>query len=273
MIAGASGPRAVRGDRDTVGRPLAWNGGRPSGIAFGMLPVRRATRLALTFAAAALLAGCDAATSIAARAGFGGSFEERCEKRLPATRIDVIGAPVVYDTDRSRSYRELTTMSGDAEPGRRALGLTTAQIGHTAFLETAGIEDTRSGRVCVRPAIRVELTMTPMTVYVGRELADDPCREAVILEHEMKHVAVYTQHLADVSDAVRDELVTTYGNTIYYFRDRAEAQQQAEAGLAQRLSARLADSARRVKELQAAVDSPEEYARVTGACGGMQAAE
>jgi hypothetical protein len=234
---------------------------------------RRAVHLALALTAAALLAGCDAASSIAARLGVGGSFEERCAKRLPATRIDVVGMPVVYDTDRSRSYRELTTMSGDAGPGLRALGLTTAQIGHAAFLETAGIEDTRTGRVCVRPTIRVELTMTPMTVYIGREMAGDPCRDAVILEHEMKHVAVYTQHLADVLDAVRDELATTYGNTVYYFRDRAEAKAETEKALTLHLSARLAESARHVKQLQTAVDSPDEYARVTGACGGMWAAD
>ncbi len=217
----------------------------------GVSRARPEARLALAFAAAALLAGCDAASSVAARAGFGGSFEERCERKLPATRIDVVATPAAYDTDRSRSYLELTRMSGDAGPGQLALGLTTAQIGHTARLETAGIEDTRTGRVCVRPAIRVELTMTPMTVYVGREMAGDPCREAAILEHEMKHVAVYARHLDDVSDAARKDLVLAYGNTVHYFRDRTEAQRQSEAELAERLGELLSRSAQRVKELQA----------------------
>ena len=70
-------------------------------------------------------------------------------------------------------------MSGETGSTVLALGLTTAEISHQASLETAGIEDTKSGRICLRPAIRVELAMTPMTVYVSREVTDDPCRAAI----------------------------------------------------------------------------------------------
>ncbi len=220
-------------------------------------------------AVVALCAGCDAVTTVGVRAGVV-SFETQCEQKLPKTTVDVVTTPIVYATNRDRSYTELTPMSGETGSTVLALGLTTAEISHQASLETAGIEDTKSGRICLRPAIRVELAMTPMTVYVSREVTDDPCRAATILEHEMKHVAVYRQRLGEIGDEVRTALVKTYDNRIFYFSTRAEGQRQMEQALTGRLSELLNDDARQIKERQRAVDSPEEYARVAAACGGIQ---
>jgi hypothetical protein len=232
--------------------------------------LRPAAVLAISaLALGALCAGCDAVTSVAGRAGLV-SFEARCEQKLPRTTIDVVAAPIVYATNRDRSYTELTQMSGETSPTLLALGLTTAEIRHHVALETAGIEDTRSGRICVRPAIGVELSMTPMTVYVAREVAGDPCRDAVILEHEMEHVAVYRQRLEEIGGEVRATLVKTYGNRVFYFSDRAEGQRQMQKALRDELEELLVDNARQIKERQRAVDSPEEYARVAASCGGIQ---
>jgi hypothetical protein len=231
---------------------------------------RRAAALVAAAVAGGLLAGCDAASSLAARAGIATSFEARCEKALPPTRIDVVTVPVAWNADRTRSVDELTRLSGDTGEINRALGLTTAQIGHQALIETAGLEDTRSGRTCVRPAIRVELAMTPMTVYVSREIAGDPCREAAIMEHEMKHVTVYTNFLSSVAAEVRDALRSEYRNKVFQFDRRADSRREMEQRVTGQLHDLLADNARRVDALQAAVDSPDEYARVAAACGGMR---
>ena len=225
----------------------------------------RATAAAV--ACTLLVAGCDKAKAVAARMGIAG-FEARCEAALPATRIDVVTAPVVYATDRTRSWRELTAMSGDATPTQRALGLTTAQVGHKVWVETTGIEDKRSGRVCVRPSIRVELAAAPMTVFVGREVAGDPCRDPLTVEHELKHVAVYEDELPRIADDVRAWLESSYANRILYYRSRAEAQRETEFALNAEISPMLADTAQRIKERQRTIDSPEEYARVSAACGG-----
>ncbi|MEO8675941.1 MAG: hypothetical protein ABI569_10195 [Casimicrobiaceae bacterium] len=230
--------------------------------------MRSAAAAAVVLAVIVLIAACDSAKTIAARAGIGG-FEARCETSLPPTRIEVVTVPVVYGTDKTRSWRELTAKSGDATPTLRALGLTTAEVGHQATIETSGVEDPRSGRVCVRPAIRVELSATPMTVYIGREIAGDPCKEAVALEHELKHVAVYKDELANIAKDVRASLDAAYGNRVLYYGSRAEAKRETQAALAAQLSPLLAGDARRIKERQRTVDSPEEYARVSAACGGM----
>jgi hypothetical protein len=224
--------------------------------------------VAVLLAAVASIAACDSVKTVAARAGIGG-FEARCEASLPPTRFEVVTTPVVYGTDKTRSWRALTAMSGDATPTLRALGLTTAEVGHQATIETSGVEDSRSGRVCVRPTIRVELSATPMTVYISEEIAGDPCREPVALEHELKHVAVYKDELAHIAADVRASLDAAYGNRVLYYGSRAEAKRETQAALAAELSPILADDARRIKARQRGIDSPEEYARVSAACGGM----
>jgi len=226
--------------------------------------------LALTalVCAAAVIGGCDSAKSAAARAGLSG-FEARCEASLPAARIEVVTIPVVYRTDRTLSWRELTSMSGDDTSELRAVGLTTAQIGHNASVESTGIENERDGRVCVRPSIGVELSATPMTVYIGREIAGDSCRDAAALEHELKHVAIYKDELARIAVDARKQLEGAYDNRILYYRSRAEAERGIHAALAAELKPMLEDSGRRIKERQQAIDTPAEYARVSAACGGM----
>lgn len=228
----------------------------------------RAWTPAAALACAVLGTGCDSVKSVAARSGIAG-FEARCEASLPATRIDVVTAPVVYATDRTRSWRELTAMGGEATPTQRAVGLTTAKLGDKVSLETAGIEDRTTGRVCVRPSVRVELSATPMTVYIGREIAGDACRAAAALEHEQRHVAVYREELAHIATDVRATLKAAYGNRVLYYRSRAEAKQETDAAISAEIAPLLDRIAGQIKARQREIDSPEEYARVSAACGGM----
>ena len=108
-----------------------------------------------------------------------------------------------------------------------------------------------------------------MTVYIGREIAGDPCRDAAALEHELKHVAVYKDELARIAVDARKQLEGAYDNRILYYRSRAEAERGIHAALAAELKPMLEDSGRRIKERQQAIDTPAEYAHVSAACGGM----
>jgi len=229
---------------------------------------RAAAIAALAAAAASTLSGCDKVNDLAARAGLV-SFESVCAKRLPPTRVEVTTAPISYDVDVTRSYRELTGMSPDAGSYDRALGLTLAKVGYQSSTEIQGMEQRRDGRACVRPTIRIVFSMTPMTVFVGSEYHGDACREAVIMEHERKHVAVYSQFIAQFAREMREAITRDFGNEIFFAPDRAHAQRDIEARLATHLEPAIRDSMQRIRERQKTVDSPEEYARVAAACGGM----
>jgi len=230
---------------------------------------RTVARPAAMLAAAALLCGCDQATTVAARAGIV-PFETVCERRLPPTRVEITTAPIAYDVDATKSYRELTDMSPDAGSYDRALGLTTTKVGYQSFTELQGIEEKPGGRACVRPVIRITLAMKPMMVYVASEYHGDACREAVILEHERKHVAVYSQFIAQLARELRESVTADFGNTIFYAPDRAQADAQIRDRLGVHIEPLIHDSMARIKERQRIVDSPEEYARVAAACGGMR---
>ena len=228
---------------------------------------RRAALIA-ALSAGALLGACDKATTVAARAGLV-PFERVCASQLPPTRVDITTAPVSYDIDTSRSYSELTALSPDAGAFDRALGLTLTQIGYESLTELQGIEQSRGGRVCVRPAIRITLAMKPMTVYVASEYHGDACREAVILEHERKHVALYSEFIRMLARELRSAVSADFGDTIFYATDRAQAEREIRERLGVYLEPMLREGMQRVKDRQRTVDSPEEYARVGAACGGM----
>jgi hypothetical protein len=214
------------------------------------------------------MGGCDKATTVAARAGLV-PFESICARQLPPTRVDITTAPVSYDIDTGHSYRELTALSPDAGALDRALGLTLTQIGYESVTDLQGIEQSRGGRVCVRPAIRITLAMKPMTVYVASEFHGDACREAIILEHERKHVALYFEFIGTLARELRSEVSADFGDTVFYATDRAQAEREIRDRLGAYLEPMLRDGMQRVKERQSTVDSPEEYARVGAACGGM----
>ncbi len=219
------------------------------------------------------LPGCDVVTGAAQRVGVVPTFEEHCAKSLPPTRVEVVATPAEYETDFTRSYAELTRMGVEADANERVIGLTRARIGHSATITVVGIEEPRSRRVCVRPEIRVELSLAPMTVFVGREFRGDDCRRAVIVEHELKHVAVYREMLEAMTGEARDEIARAYGNTVMLFASRDEAQREIEAALSGYLGPLLERSTREVRQRQATVDTPAEYARVAGACGGIELSE
>jgi len=218
--------------------------------------------------AVVLLGACDKAASVAARAGLV-SFESVCARQLPPTRVDITTEPVTYEIDTGRSYRELTALSPDAGALDRALGLTLTQIGYVSLTELQGIEQSRGGRVCVHPVIRITLALKPMTVYVASEYHGDACREAVILEHERKHVAVYSEFIGLLARELRAAVTADFGDTIFYATDRAQAERAIRDRLGVYLEPMLHDGMQRIKERQRSVDSPEEYARVAAACGGM----
>ena len=230
-------------------------------------------RVLLAGAACALAAGtsgCDVATGMAQRAGVLPTFEEHCAAALPPTRVEVRVASAAHAIDDSRPYAELARMGIDAGANERVIGLTRARIGHNASMTIAGIENPRSRRVCVRPEIRVEFSLQPMTVFVGREFGGDECRREAILEHEMKHVAVYRDYVVELARDVEQEITHAYGDTVLQFASREEAEREIQQALAGYLDPLLGRASREVQRRQEGVDTPAEYARVAAACGGIE---
>jgi hypothetical protein len=129
------------------------------------------------------------------------------------------------------------------------------------------LQDRVSGYECVAPVIQVTLFYAPIVVFIGREFAPGTCAYEQILAHEMRHLKTYLDHLPKVENVVRAALSRRFqGQPLY-----------APIGQAQRLLEREIDSGwmpymkremAAVEGLQAAIDSPQEYARLSKVCKG-----
>jgi len=219
-------------------------------------------------AIALLLCGCDAITTTFRKYNPLVSFETRCA-RLPASRIDIRQHAIDVAVDYELPYRELTRLGEDNPATHRTIGLTKTEFREEAAVEIQGLSDFSGGRACSRPQIRVDLTMAPMTVHVASELRDNPCARDAVLEHEMKHVAAFREHMEDSAVALNDELPGVFGQDLVFSRDQAVGERLVREKLQRFLREFTAANSRELKERQAAVDTPEEYARVNGACGGI----
>jgi hypothetical protein len=70
---------------------------------------------------------------------------------------------------------------------------------------------------------------------------------------------------------VRAALRAAYGNRVLYYKSRAEAKRSTDASVSAELGPLLDRIAGQIKARQREIDSPEEYASVSAACGGMLA--
>ncbi len=227
-------------------------------------------RGAVALGAALALTACDAASEPASRFNPFASFESRCAALEPA-RIEVVALPVSYTEDYTVSFRALSRMNENMGVRHRTVGLTQGRLAYESTLETKGLEDRRGGRICARPSIRVVFTATPMTIYVAREFADDACRRGAILAHEMKHVAVYRQYLAEIVAMARRELPALYGDQLVYATDAKESQEALRSRLRDFMQAFMQARYAEVKARQALVDTADEYASLERACGSLPA--
>ena len=194
------------------------------------------------------------------------SFETRCAK-LPPARYDVVAVPFAVREVDTADIRELTDRSGASFAQHRTYGLTTVAFGHETQTELRVLEERASGRTCATPHVTVRVSMQPVVVYVARELRGDTCRHAATRAHEMQHVAVYREELADTTRELRAELAAAVGTQVLDGRSAAELNRRYEARLRDYLSAFMRARHDALNARQAQLDTPEEYARVGAACG------
>lgn len=194
------------------------------------------------------------------------SFETRCAK-LPPTHFKVVAVPLTLERDDSQNIEALTAKSGSALATHRTMGLTTVVFGQSADINLNVVDDRRGSRACGTPQLRVELSMQPVTVFVASELATESCQHDVTLSHEMKHVEVFRQALDSAARDLERDLPEAIGAELRRAKNPGELQQRFVVSVRDYLAQFMGERQRLLDEEQAEVDSPEEYARVSNACG------
>ena len=214
---------------------------------------------------AALIALSAVATACGDRENPFASFETRCAK-LPPTHFEVVAVPLTFERDDSQSIAALTAKSRSTLATHRTFGLTTAVFQQNTDIRLNVVDDRGGSRACGTPRVRIELSMQPVTVYVASEVAGQPCEHEVMLSHEMKHVEVFREALQLAARDLARDFPDAIGVQLRQARNPDELQQRFVVAVRNYLGQFMRDRERMLDESQAAVDSPEEYARVSTAC-------
>ena len=98
------------------------------------------------------------------------------------------------------------------------------------------------------------------TSYIVRGY--DASEHGLTLAHEMKHVLVYERFLREVAASVEAELKARVGEQIRHFASRAEGERELPALIERTVKPLIEAGMREVERRQAAIDTPEEYARL-----------
>ncbi len=219
----------------------------------------------LRFRLAALIAVSTVATACGDTTNPFASFETRCAK-LPPTHFEVVAVPLTFERDDSQNIAALTAKSGNALATHRTFGLTTAVFGQNTDIRLNVVDDRGDSRACGTPRVRIELSMQPVIVYLASELAAQPCQHDVTLSHEMKHVEVFRETLQLAARDLARDFPAVIGVQLRSATNPDKLQQRFVVAVRNYLGQFMRDRERMLDESQAAVDSPEEYARVSTAC-------
>jgi hypothetical protein len=204
---------------------------------------------------------------LAAPASARTAFQARCEDTIGQSVPVMSSTQNGYRIDNSYSFHGLSAMKGERAPGSYVLGLTRTESRVGIGVQGRMLSDPASGYECVAPRLEIKLTYLPIVVYVGREFPPGSCSYREILAHEMRHLDVYLNYLPRAEKVVGDALARRFqGKPLY-----------APSGQARNLLQREIDSGwmpfiknemTKVERLQAAIDTPQEYARLGKVCAG-----
>lgn len=208
------------------------------------------------------------ALAAAGRAEARGAFQAMCEDRMTPQSSMVSSRNSGYSINNKLSYKELASRAiGVPPPGTFVLGLTTTRAGSTVQHNSKFLRNPLSGYECVSSKIEALLYYEPAVIYIGREFVPGTCAYEEILAHEMRHLKTYFDHLPKVEAVVRAALKTRFDVKPVYAR-----QGEVEAALKREFDAvwipYFTKELSRVELLQARIDSPEEYARLSRVCKG-----
>ncbi len=188
-----------------------------------------------------------------------------CERRLGPTEVRVRTTPVEYKTDFTLPTSRLTEMAATGS-GRLVHGLTRTNMRSLVTVGSSGITNPLTHRHCLRPIVDVQLAFEPMTVFITADQAQGSCQFDVTMKHELQHVEVYREFLDTAARDVEKYLRDHFANRIYYYDSPEDAQRQMSDETSKRIGPFVEDEMNRVREMQAPLDTPDEYLRLERSC-------
>lgn len=208
---------------------------------------------------------------VAGHASQADEFERRCEREMKPV-LDVRAHEASFDLSNTLSGKILNTRLTHASASQSTMGMTSGTQRTEIALDAPALRDEGGRRECVSPRIYVDLSYSPLRVFVAREFHEQSCAYRVVYEHEMRHVQVYRDNLPLLEQHVRDALVRRYGDKPLYAKPGAgldQLERDVDSWLRPFIKAQLAD----IERQQVQLDSPAESFRLSHSClGELQSA-
>lgn len=195
------------------------------------------------------------------------AFQARCEDTMARSVSVLTARQNGYTIDNTLSYKSLTMMKGARPANHYVLGLTRLESRVAIGLDGPLLDDPASGYECVAPQVQVSLSYVPIVIFIGREFRPGSCAYKEILAHEMRHLDAYLAHLPKVEATVRSALARRFDTRPLYApagRARSLLAREIDHGWMPYIKGELAKG----DALQAAIDTPQEYARLSKVCQG-----
>ena len=200
---------------------------------------------------------------------FDEGFEAYCRAQLNPVDIEVLTEIPTHRVDQSLNraqISDLLTQGGQLVTDNRALAATRASLEHGVFArhDTLGLR----GLACARPSVHVKLRLVDPVVYMASEYPVGTCRYDTVYLHEMRHVQAYEALLRKTAATVREQLDARFPPG---YLGRGGSPQELQKDLDEYVEQTLMPGVSRLlsqsHRLQTAIDSEEEYLRLTLACG------
>lgn len=192
-----------------------------------------------------------------------------CEQ-LPKPSVSIKrleNSSISYNTEYG--YRLLTSIGGEkVRPGSQVLGLTRTNSLAQFSVNTPSYQDATERYECASPQITLLLGFKPMTVYVGKEFPVGSCAYQEILDHEMRHVKAYQEHVAKIEEALQADLNRRFATDSVWRGVPGTSNTRVSKELDERWLPYINRELQKVDVAQALIDAPEEYARLSNACNG-----
>jgi hypothetical protein len=195
------------------------------------------------------------------------TFEASCEDAARDAGATFSTRASGWRIDNTVSYRDLTRMKRPGVRNGFVLGLTRTES-RVAIQVDGTLLASPDGRAeCVMPRIAVALYYQPIVVYVGREFEPESCAYREILAHEMRHLKSYLDYLPIVEERVRARLGGRFAGKPLYART-GESRMLLQREIDRNWMPYIKGEMGYVEKLQVAIDSPQEYARLSKVCQG-----
>jgi hypothetical protein len=194
-------------------------------------------------------------------------LQAKCEAMSSGEVFTLTARDAGYTVNNTLSYKTLTRLKGQSAASGYVLGLTRTESRIEIGLSAQVLSDGLGARECIIPHIDVSLSYVPIIIYVGSEFPFGSCAYQEVLAHEMRHLNAYLNHLPKVEALVRAALKRRFAEKPIYApvgQSKAMLERELDSGWMPFIKKEMG----KVEQIQAAIDSTQEYKRLSKVCEG-----